>query len=309
MNKALPFGLVIVFLCCSAHSVDFSRHSYSHNPASYFSASGFQRFARLKNSDGDVSTRYNPTAGSVGYIYSPGMWYAGAAFSWEHGNRRYSDSAGNGTMEVRSDMPGVSVFGGMKTLEGWYVDASAFLGYGSFKAHNIKTPGGMNFSGSRTHEMAYAMGLEGGKSFDMGNEFLITPHVGVDVSHTPSEQYNYANGGYYGVKRQTYFEIPLGVSFSKSFNFGCWLLTPKVDLTLVNSIGHMDAMNAQPGFAYRAADSWKVAGIGGDHVGGRVSAGFDAKLGERTSVGLDYTYEGRKNYNDHRISAILGWSF
>lgn len=308
MNRAFALGVAAILFCLTAGAVDFSQQSYYCSPNQKIIVSGFQRFARLKNNDNAVSTRYNPTAGAVGYVYSQGVWEVGAAFSWEHGNRRYSGPGGDGTFQVRSETPGVSVFGTMKFQDGWYVDASAFLGFGSYKAHKIKDPAAFSGKGSRVHKTVYAMGLEGGKAFNMGNDFFVTPHIGIDLSHTPSERYNY-DGGHYSVKNQTYLEIPIGVSFSKSFNCAGWQIIPKVDLALINSIGGMDTMNSQPGFAYRTADSWKVAGIGGDHIGGRVSAGVNAKMNERTTLGLDYTYEGRKNYNDHRISAMFGWAF
>lgn len=305
MTRAIALGLAAAFLCVSAQAVDFSNKSYCSSTHTVF-ASGFQRFASLKNGDGRVSTDFNPTAGAIGYVYSPGMWHAGAAFSWESGTRRYSGRNGiTNNYRVESDMPGISIFGGIDTPNGWYVDADAFMGFGDYKSRRIAAAN--NGRGSSEHNTVFAGGLEGGKNFDLG-WFFLTPHAGLDVAYTPSEHYNYT-GGSYANKSQTYVEIPLGVSFSKVFDCGAWQIIPKVDVTMVNSIGHMDAMNSSPGFAYRTADKWKVAGIGGDHFGARLSAGVAAKMNDRTTLGLDYTYEGRDSYNDHRISASVGWSF
>ncbi|MCC8190128.1 MAG: autotransporter outer membrane beta-barrel domain-containing protein, partial [Planctomycetes bacterium] len=162
--------------------------------------------------------------------------------------------------------------------------------------------------GNRVHKTVYAVGVEGGRDFDLGGSFFLTPHVGLDYAYTPGETYHWRTTTD-GLASQSYWEIPLGVTVSKVLDYGSWQVIPKVDVTMVNAIGNMDVMNAQPGYAYRTAKGWQVAGIGGDHVGARLSAGVDARIGGRTTVEFDYTYEGRKNYNEHRLSAMLGWSF
>lgn len=318
MFRRSIFGATAFLLfCLAAQGVEFSRRSYECAPNQTFFVSGFQRFASLKNGDGDVNARFNPTAGAIGYVYNQGLWHAGAAVSYEYGTRKYNYRTVDADYRVRSSMPGVSLFGGMTTPNGWYVDTAAFLGFGSYKAKDFDAMiGGVpvhSGSGNRQHNTAFAASIEAGRNFNLGSDFLLTPHLGFDYAYTSGESYRFTNGAttyrMADIDSQNYFEMPLGVSFSKMFYMGAWTLTPKVDLTMVNSFGKMDTMNAQPGFAYRTAKGWRVAGIGGDHVGGRVTAGMDAKLGDRTSIGLDYTYEARKSYHDHRISAMFGLAF
>lgn len=311
MTKRLGFALLAaLFFCAGVWAVDFGTRAYNCPTSHTVLASGFQRFARLKNSDSDVTTRFNPTAGALGYIYSPGNWYAGAAFSWEHGTRKYAFRDENGGAKIRSNMPGVSLYGGMEFPEGWYADGGAFLGFGDYHARSAHDSTAYYGSGSKQHEEVFAANLEVGKNFDFGGNFMLTPHVGFDYAYTPGESYSWGNADIVGGSRsQNYVEIPLGVSISKAFDCGNWQIVPKVDLTMVNSIGNMDAMNTSPGFAYYTPKGWRVAGIGGDHIGARVTAGVKANMSERTSLGLDYTYEGRERYNDHRISAMFGLSF
>lgn len=300
-KTVLVTGLAAMLCCAAALGIDFSNRAYECPTSSTVFVSAFQRFASLKNSD-STHTRYNPTAGAVGYIHRQGMWEAGAAVSYEHGTRKYDES--NGSYRVRSNTPGVSLFGTVNAMNGWYVDASTFLGFGHYKPKDLSGFGG----GDSLNKTVFALGGEVGKNFELGSGFLVTPHVGVDYAYTPTERHRWA-GARRDVDSQSYWEIPLGVSFSKTLNCGAWVVTPKVDLTLVNSIGGMDTINRQPGFAYRTNKGWRVAGIGGDHIGGRFTGGVAAKLNQRTEVGLDYTYEVRKSYNDHRLMAAFGWSF
>lgn len=308
MARKFLLGVCFIAVAGVAFSVDFSTAAYDCAPNHSVFASGFQRFARLKNDDGVANTRYNPTAGALGYVYSQNNWYAGGAVSYEYGTRKYDQQGGNQSYEMRSNTPGVSIYGGFSTPDGWYVDSAAFMGFGKVKARKLQGPVDMG-SGDRIHKNVYAMSVEGGKEFTMSNGLLVTPHVGLDYAYTPSENHQFGDAFDRQVDSQNYFEIPVGITFAKLFDCGNWDILPRIDLTMVNSFGGMDTMNDQPGFAYRTAKSWRVAGVGGDHIGGRVTAGVDARLNNRTTLGLDYTYEGRKDYSDHRISAMFGWSF
>lgn len=311
----LGLGLALALYCGTAMAIDFYGRSFDCAPNQTVFVSGFQRYARIKDSDGAAKTKYNPTALALGYVWQQDNWKAGAAFTWEHGRRKYdyATSGYSGSSKVRSDLYGVSLFGTVNLANDWYVDASTFLGYRSTRMKELRINGLGNIGDSgKESSTVFALSLEGGKNFMLGDGFVVTPHAGIDYAYTPGERYHERRGAInanVSIDSQNYWEVPLGVSFKKTFACGNWSVTPKVDATFVTSVGHIKSKNAQPGFAYRTADSWKVAGIGGSHYGARLTTGVDAKLNERTSVGIDYTYEGRKDYNDHRVSAMFGLSF
>lgn len=314
MRRTLTLGLAVVFGCLSAFGADFYDRSFQCDfTNSTVFVSGFQRFTRLKNSDNSIRTRYNPSAIALGYKYSRGIWNVGAAFTYEGGTRKYSDTFYGDSYKVRSRTPGISLFGGVKLRDGWYVDANTFVGFSSLKAKDYRSPIFADVSrGNTLHKTQFAAGIEIGKVFDMTGGFRIKPHVGFDYAHSPSERYRFKDAGGDIVltqKAQNFYEIPLGVSFSKVFECGNWTITPEVDFTIVNSVGRMDGINHYSGFATMTNSGWKVYGVGGDHIGGRITTGVNARMNDRTSVGLDYSYEGRKGYNDHRLSAMVGWSF
>lgn len=305
---SLILGVVLLTfgVACGA---DFYADCFQE-PSSTVFVSGFQRFVSLKNNDG-IPNKYNPTAGAVGYVYRANPWFVGASLSYEQGIRRYN-VPGLLSGRIDSDLPGVTLFGGWSNPDGWYAKGSTFIGYNTLKAKNLATPVGW-VSGDKDHSTQFGASLELGKAFTMAYDLTLKPHVGFDYSRAQGESYTMSAGGVpafpLSIGSQNFYEIPIGVSFSRTFHTGNWAITPEVDVTMVNSLGHIDNMNYYPGFASRTADEWKVYGIGGDNLGARIRAGVNAKVNSRTSMGLDYTYEGRSGYNDHRISALVGWSF
>lgn len=306
--------LALLAACCVlatgiASGVDFSYRSLQGGyPYSTVFASGLQRFARLKNNDNNLNTRYNPTAGAVGYLYSQEYWQAGASFSYEYGNRKYD--FGDGSMKVRSSTPGIALFGTLLRPDGWYLEGSAYAGFNRLKGRDFNDNGVWHGDSNSKTRTQFAASLELGKSFIFDNNFVLTPHVGLDYAHSPGESYRFADGSIVGNNSsENFWEVPIGVGLSRTFLCGNWAITPFADATLVSSIGHMDNMNAYPGFSYRTAREWKTTGIAGDHWGGRFRTGVNTKLNDRTSIDVDYTFEGRSGYRDHRISAMLGWSF
>ena len=308
MFRKLPlFAAVLLLGVGVARGADFYADCFQASNSTLF-VSGFQRFARLKNDDNQVRTRYNPAAGAIGYVYRQAPWFAGASLSYEQGNRKY-ELAGGGSATIKSSMPGVTLFGGWANQDGWYGKGSTFIGYNSLKARDYYDGSGNSYRGNTEHSTQFGASVELGKSFAIGNEFALTPHVGFDYAYSPGETYNFGSVPGWGFQSQNFYELPIGVGLSKTFHYGNWAITPMVDFTLVNSLGGMGNTNTYPGFASRTADEWKVYGIGGDHLGGRIRTGVNARMSERTSMGLDYTYEGRSGYNDHRLSAVFGLSF
>ncbi len=292
----------------AAAGADFYADCFQESNSTVF-ASGLQRWVKLHDGGSAVAkNNYSPTAGALGYVYRTGPWHAGASFSYEQGDRKYAFIDGS-SAKIKSSIPGVTLFGGWKNPDGWYVDGSAFAGFATLKSRGIADGTGV-YNGSTEHNTMFGASIEAGKAFRLPSEFVLKPHVGFDYAYAPGESYTYNNGVWVtrSASSQSFYEIPLGVSFSRTFNCGNWAITPEVDVTMVNSLGGMNE-NYYPGFASRTADQWKVYGIGGDHIGGRVRAGLNANLNKRTTMGLDYTFEGRSGYQDHRISALFGWSF
>lgn len=264
-----------------------------------------------KNTSKYPKTRYAPTGFAVGYAHTVGKLQIGGAFNYEGGNRKMSWSGG-GNFTTRNNIPGLSAFATYRPwVDSFYVSGSAYLGFASYKAKSGYF-GGLSYgSGTTEHRNVFSLGLEVGKTWILGNGYQVTPHVGLDYTYAPTERYDWRNlpGDWISFKSDSFWEIPLGVSLRKTYVVGGWLLTPKADLSLITSLGKVDPKNAHPGLSYRTADGWKVVGAAGGNFGVRLNLGVDARLNERMRLGLDYTYEGRSKYNDHRISATFGLSF
>lgn len=286
---------------------------YARNPNAYECVSVNQAFVsvmhrsvRLKKSEGP-RTKYTPTAFAVGYVHTMDKLQLGAAFNFEGGNRKLNYRNGAG-YKVRTNIPGISAFGTYRPfVDSTYLSGSMFLGFANYKAKD-PLPANRISGTDKEHRNVFSMGLEAGRTWVFGQGFQVTPHVGLDFSYAPSENYQF-DQAWDRIDSQTYWEIPLGVTLRKTFDFGGWLITPKADFTLVTRVGGVDPKNAHPGFSYRVADKWKTVGASADSFGARITLGVDARFNDRWTFSVEYIYEGRSKYNDHRISGSVGFAF
>lgn len=314
MHSRTRIGVAVVtalVLTGAAFAVDFRADCYQQSNHEIFT-SAFQRFVTSKHS-GDVrKTTAKPTAGLVGYRYSTPQLSAGIAVSYESGlSKNYLD---NGNFRMRDETLGISLFGKYTDVSGWYAQGSLFTGFNNKKVRDGHM-GGVPLSYDGKDSSTYFAGaLELGKNFEFGAGTRVTPHAGFNYAFAPSSDLRVREGNAsrrYDVGRQNFFEIPVGVTFARDFYAADWVLTPAVDLTMISSVGNVkdENYNYRSGFSAYDGSKWLVHGVGSGHWGGRVSAGINAVKSERFDVGVNYTYEGRKKYDDHRITAGVGIKF
>ena len=304
-------GLMLFFLLVvsTAEGVEFINKAFTGDRQTTFT-SVFQRYAKLRSDKGEVHAKYSPTAAALGFHSTHGMLEAGFALSYEWGNRKYS---GEGySYRVESDIPGLTVFSGVNAPFGLYVEQSTYLGYGTFEGKNYYSASTGRLGNSRDeHKFLFATSLEVGWTFELPLNLSLSPHAGLEYSRSPSETQNWGkNGGprIYHHSRHS-LDASAGLALGATITLGGMKIIPSVDATIIDSIGKRDGVNFHPGFVYRTAKEWRVAGAGGEHIGGRLRAGVDIELWERSRLGVDYSHERRKGYNDHSVSAMLGWSF
>lgn len=314
MKKTLLLLLAAFMSVSFAYSVDFDAKACV-TPHSEIFVSGLQRFVSAKNKDSSANkVESKPTSVAIGYQYVRDRWTTGLSLSYETGNRKIWDDSDDEFAKVRDRMFGFTLFGTYQSDCGYYVKSSAFLGFARTKVRSgYIGPDSISERG-RDSSTRFGASIELGKEYAFGNDYRITPHVGFDYSYLPSEHRDYTVAGAAGrwnSVHQNFYEIPVGVTFAKDFVACDWVITPSVDLTFVPSVGKMKRgnMNIRTGFASRTGSEWKVYGIGADHCGGRVKAGIRAVKSERFDIDVNYAYEGRKKYHDHRISATLGFGF
>lgn len=281
-------------------------NDYECVPVSQGFVSTLYRSVRLKkNKTGSPSNvRYTPFSIAVGYIHTMQKLQIGGAFNFESGTRklRYPDGS---SFKTRNRIPGFSGFATYRPFaDGTYISGSAFLGFASYKGKDAWPGGG----GDTEYRTLFSTGVEAGRTWTFGPGLQLTPHVGLDITYAPSERYHF-NLGRAEIDSQMYFEFPFGATLRKTFNCGAWLITPKADLTFTPSLGSIDPRNAHPGFSYRIADKWKVVGASGSNFGARITLGAEARLRERIAFGLEYIYEGRSKYSDHRLATSFNLAF
>ncbi|MCC8189316.1 MAG: autotransporter outer membrane beta-barrel domain-containing protein [Planctomycetes bacterium] len=319
MFKTKVMLLLCFILPGLASAVDFTSSAYL-TPQSEIFVSGMQRFVTMKNKKNDSvdrfeKTKFSPTAVALGYKFGNDTWTAGLSASYEVGNLKYYNYGFDEFAKIRDETWGFTLFGEYRFCDGWYVNGSTMVGLASQKVKGGYVGTDAYGSRGKANSTRYAASLEVGKRLDLGNSFVITPHAGFDYAHIPGKDIPYTVGGFADDspwESQNYYEIPVGVAFAKTYAAGCdWFITPSLDLTFVSSLGNMKerSMNNRPGFASRTGSEWKVYGIGASHWGGRVTAGVQAIKANRFDLGVNYAYEGRKKYHDHRITADVGLAF
>lgn len=327
MRKPCYLGLAAFLFAAAAMAVDYNVNQSPSYPNGFFT-SAFQRWTTLKNSDGAIGkTRYSGTATAFGYQRSTDQLTGGLAVSYEWGSSKndWNDPNGPGTynhFRTRDRTLGFTLFGEYRApVGGWYGQGQAFLGFVNQKirdGHYVDTGGRYGTpGGSKRNSEVFGASLEFGKRYEFGDNFRLTPHIGFDYAHTAGKSFTTGHVNAAGTpltyrnRGQDYYEIPLGVTFAKDLCFNDWVFTPSVDLTFVSAFGGIDHRNTNfnTGFASYNGRQWKVYGVGADHWGGRVTAGMKAIKAQRFDVDLYYGYEGRKSYNDHRLTAAFGVSF
>lgn len=314
MNTPKRLGVMVaaVFaLVGSAYAVDFNADCYQTSQHEIFT-SALQRFVRATNNKNVVrKTTAKPTAGLVGYRYSTSQWSAGLAVSYESGlSTNYGDAE---NFRQRDETIGFSLFGKYNGFSGWYLQSSFFTGFNRKKVIDGYDEGNISRDG-KASSTYFAASLELGKDFEFGEGTRVTPHLGLTYAYAPSKDLPFRFDGvqaYYDTERQNFFEVPLGVTFAKDFHANDWRFTPSLDLTMVTSLGNMKdgSYNYRTGFAAYDGSKWQVYGVGAGHFGGRVTAGLNAVKSERLDIGVSYAYEGRKKYQDHRLTAGIGLKF
>ena len=280
--------------------------------------SAFQRWTTLREKYSySLRQHYSSSAVAAGYSYTHESWKLGAAFSYEHGTRKYHYK---GTpdpyqwdiqnIRKRSNTASITIFGGLLNQANWYLDASATVAFQKFN-NDMLYPGSLDYKAreSRTH---FSASLETGKSFILGQGFIITPHLGVDfaiIEKTYLSSFTPPVPSVWEGEHQYAAEIPFGIRISKSVTSGCWSITPFADLGAVITVGRISFASFHPGFAVNTGTGWKTYGVSNNDFGGRIQTGVQAKYNERFTFGVNYTFEVRKDYRDHRISANFDLAF
>lgn len=315
MRKALYAVAAALLVSMTAPAVDFDTRACL-NPQNEVFFSVMQRFVTMKDKKSSTSrsdkTKFKPTSLALGWQYSTEQLTAGVSMSYEIGKIKYYWD--DEFAKVRDRMFGFTLFGEYRFGCDYYAKGSAFVGLASQKLKSgYNGPDKYTGDGSAS-STRFGASLEFGKRLDLGNGFLVTPHAGFDYSYLPGKDIPFRDAGVPDKSpwpSENIFEFPVGVTLAKNYECGDWLITPSVDMTLVTSVGGIADRNrnGRPGFSSRTGSEWKTYGIGAGHWGGRITTGVKAVKAGRFDVDLKYAYEGRKKYNDHRLSATVGLAF
>lgn len=283
----------------------------------------FNRYVKFGEKYGwNHEQRYNSVATAIGYAYSRNCWQVGASFSLEHGKRKYDTLAlafpfYKAYIHRSTNTVGLTLFGNYVLPSGWYGHASAFAGYQHTNNNLIKyrysgSPGVFYPDGNRFNDGSghFALALEAGRRFALTDSFGLTPHIGINYAvHTAEYMASESSrSALTDNKPRHSLEIPIGVAIKNEISCGAWIFKPFVDASLIARLGGSN-FDFRPGFASFNGHEWNVYGLDRTGMGGRVKVGTEIRYSERVNLSIDYAFETRRKYRDHRVSAAFGLAF
>lgn len=276
-----------------------------------FFLSSQQRFTQFRHWGDNRTRKYNPTAISFGYAYSKNNWHVGGALSFESGKDKM-DFANS-----KNKVYGMTLFGGLNFESGWELKFTGFTARASSKeivkdsaVFPLPPPPNV-LSTSKENVYAFGASIDLGKSISVWNGVTIRPHIGIDYSATTSIKHKHYLSGYglallVNRRRDHFIEVPAGISVRKDFCFDDFVLSPVFDASLIHA---RKSRHGSPGFASFNGREWKTYAVDGGDIGGRFNFALKGRYRQNVDFGVDYTFEVRNDYTDHRLSASFGVKF
>ena len=271
-------------------------------------ASPFYTYQDMDLKDGYSGYKYKAWGASLGYDRAFGSFFVGASFTYSRGDydaKRVSD-------DNTIDNYGFSLYGQYyNACNGFFATIAGGYNYGD---NEWKTNAPGNRITGDNHTNSYWIGGNIGKDFFLGENWTLTPTVGLFWSEAESSAYSarFSNGG--------------GQNFSKIKSKS--LIMPidlKAEYTQRLSDCSSISFNVTGGYSYnwkkdggRAEGSFNYAGYENNVIflqgvkPGRNSWNVGAGVTYRVNnldVGVNYRYDGKSKFDAHRVAATVGWSF
>lgn len=180
--------------------------------------------------------------------------------------------------------------------------------------HDISGASGIQGFGnlsSSVDSLAISAGVTGKYKFE--TPYMdVTPHFGTRFLRLSTDSYDlYSDGKRSNLMNTDYdaqniFSFPVGVSLSKQYHVGGWILNPDVDLTLTVNAGDTDAKSSSK--IYGVKDPLDLTTQVMDDVTYRAKVGFGVTNGN-FNTNINFHYTGSENTESYGINANVGYDF
>ena len=280
----------------------------NQNFANRIWASPFYTRQGMDEKDGYNGYDYSAWGASVGYDHVFGSMIVGGAFTYSRGDFDADKISDDNTI----DNYGFSLYGQYyNTSNGFFATLAGGYNYGD-NEWKASIPAGQRITGENETD-SYWFGASIGKDFFLGENWTVTPSIGLFWSESENSSYHTKVGA---TTFQRFGEIK-----SES------LMLP-IDLkaeytTLLDECSSL-SFNISGGYAYnlksdggRAEGNFQYAGVNQNIFiqgvkPGRSSWNLGAGVTYRKNnfdIGLNYRYDGRSKFDGHRVAATIGWNF
>lgn len=293
----------------SLGNVDSALASFrmNQNLANRIWASPFYTRQEMGELEGYSGYDYSAWGASLGYDRAFGSFFAGASFTYSRGDFDADNLADDNTI----DNYGFSLYGQYYgSLSGIFATVSGGYNYGDNDMRAATAAGAV---ASQNETDSYWFGANVGKDFSFGENWTLTPSVGLFWAASDGTAYTSTLNG---AAFQNFDELS-----SES------LLMPfdlKVEYTAQVDADSTVSFNVSGGYAYnwkedggRSSGSFNYAGTN-DTVflqgvkPGKNNWNIGAGVTYRRNnfdIGLNYRYDAKKEFDGHRIAATVGWNF
>lgn len=150
------------------------------------------------------------------------------------------------------------------------------------------------------------------KDFSLANDVVLTPYLGAKYTYLRTDGYTSKVGSKDAFKvdaaDQHIVSVPVGVKVSKDIVLeNGKTVTPRAGVYVQPNFGDTEVTHKTQGVGLQSSDTISPDVIGKFSFGGNVGA--ELELNERTSLALDYNYNGSDKSHNHNITASIVFKF
>ena len=294
----------------SMGNVDSALASFNMNKnfANRIWASPFYTHQDMDQKDGYEGYKYSAWGASLGYDRAFGSFFVGAAFTYSRGDYDTKNVSDDNTI----DNYGFSLYGQYyNSCNGFFATLAGGYNYGDNEWKTNTAAGRLT---GDNHTDSYWIGGNIGKDFFLGENWTVTPSIGLFWSEAESSAYSarFANGNFQNFSKTKSKSLMMPIDL-------------KLEYTQALSDCSSISFNVNGGYAYnwkkdggRAKGSFNYAGYENNVIflqgvkPGRSSWNAGAGVTYRVNnldVGVNYRYDGKSKFDAHRVAATVGWSF
>ncbi len=235
--------------------------------------------------------------------------FAGLLFGFAGGYTRAKVDVDDLAADFDADVMNLALYSAYLHESGIFARAGLGFSY-AWNDYDVAMALGPN-KGASYKSHAYTANLDLGYVY---NTYFVNviPSVGLYYTHNRQEGFQEYGGelgsrGFFGKTHANMVDIPVQVRLNKVFDVGGVQIAPEVRMAWIYA-----AKKNNSTIDYGLAGSSQTYGVQGVNPGrnrARIGGGLKTQWCGKYEAGVDYDYEWRSKYKDHRLTATFAVSF